>query len=895
MAMSSNRSPSPLLSRAANPNLRSSESNSTIRRSFSGNPFARPSVLTNPRSFIPNTPANSPADFGIKQTGVKEGASRGFEEKENEKDSNSKGVKFKSPSKGSKNFMSPTISAASKFTPSPRKKILGERNESIRTSISFVDGKEASVEEFYSKSEMDVDQKKTEGSNDPILADFDKKEVVLEVPSVSKASKRVTFSEVTLNFHKDSESLSEITSNSDCAILGVPLVHKTSKGDTFSPVPLNFHNDSESFSVMTMNSDCVDAESISNNMFDLPSISPILATPEVPLIPEGLNGNTFSQVPLNSHNKSETVSRIMDHDFVNVESSFKNMTYSSPVIAPLDADPSCSPYDPKTNYLSPRPKFLRYKPNPRIEVFLNKEKGHDFELGKGLEESFVISDNSSDTDVTEETHSRDSQKESEDGSSSDMTLSDEEQEEPLVLVSYPITSHFPEQTSEVKKASKPRFFTRSKCISLVLVLLIACVSFSVTDIPVLNSPAFKDSSFYKLYDSSEVAMFAKENFDGFARSLMLWSSQTISYLSKLIPHLGEEDHLGILQFSNLTVLEEHSLVDGFLGVNLYPEKIEEIYEEDEFESVEEGEAEMGSLEEKADSEVVIELNEGESGHGDSEVEEVLQVEMNDSENSEVIVDHEQSDTSAHVDAEPQSNIELEDQLVLTSQAPESRPEIEPFEINQEVVTTTMEFQVDNDVSSAEIESNVADAFSTEIVGSPVYVVEDKVSVRVILGISSLVLAIVTAATTVTYMKLKQGKNAATPNNVVQVDPVLSKKIISSPISAEHIYQDRPFSQNWPTEFDVVGESSYPSEMSSFQKSSSKGAFKEINKAQSQERKLRKNSKRESLASSEYSMGSPTYGSFTTYERIPIKHASGDEEIATPVRRSSRIRSQVISP
>lgn len=825
------------------------------------------------------------SDFGIKQNGGKEGASRGFEEKENEKDSNSKGVKFKSPSKGSKNFMSPTISAASKFTPSPRKKILGERNEPIRTSISFVDGKEASVEESDSKSEMDVDQKKTEGSNDPILADFDKKEVVLEVPSVPKASKRVTFSEVTSNSHEDSESSSEITFNSDCAILGVPLVHKTSKGDTFSPVPLNFHNDSESLSAMTMNSDCVNAESISNNMFYSPSISPILATPEVPLIPEGLNGDAFSQVPLNSHNKSETVSGIMDSDFVNVESSFKNKTYSSPVIAPLDADPSFPPYDPKTNYLSPRPKFLRYKPNPRIEVFLNKEKGHDFELGKGLEESVVISDNSSDTDVTEETHSRDSQKESEDGSSSDMTPSDEEQEEPLVSepipISYPITSHFPEKTSEVKKASKPRFFTGSKCISLVLVLLIACVSFYVTDIPVLNSPVFKDSSFYKLYDSSEVAMFAKKKIDGFARSLILWSSQTISYVSKLIPRLGEEDHLGTLQFSNLTVLEEHSLVDGFLGVNLKPEKIEEIYEEDEFESVEEGEAEMGSLEEKADSEVVIEHNEGESGHGDSDVEEVLlriQVEINDSENSEVIVEHEQSDTTAHIDAERQSNIELEDQLVLTAQAPENRPEIEPFEINQEVVTT-MEFQVYNDVSSAEIESSVADAFSTEmtvseIVGSPIYVAEDKFSVRVILGISSLVLAIVTAATTVTYMKLKQGKNTTTPNNVVQVDPVLSKKIISSPISAEHIYQDRPFSQNWPTEFDVVGESSYPSEMSSsFQKSSSKGAFKETNKAQSQERKPRKNSKRESLASSEYSMGSPSYGSFTTYERIPVKHVS----------------------
>ncbi|PHT90553.1 hypothetical protein T459_05666 [Capsicum annuum] len=40
------------------------------------------------------------------------------------------------------------------------------------------------------------------------------------------------------------------------------------------------------------------------------------------------------------------------------------------------------------------------------------------------------------------------------------------------------------------------------------------------------------------------------------------------------------------------------------------------------------------------------------------------------------------------------------------------------------------------------------------------------------------------------------------------------------------------------------------------------------------------------------MGSPSYGSFTTYMRIPAKHASGGEEVIIPVRRSSRIRSHV---
>ncbi|CAL8177004.1 unnamed protein product [Prunus armeniaca] len=57
---------------------------------------------------------------------------------------------------------------------------------------------------------------------------------------------------------------------------------------------------------------------------------------------------------------------------------------SSPVIAPLDDDPAAHPYDPKTNYLSSRPQFLHYRPNPRIEYYLSKERE-----GKRLEDNFI--------------------------------------------------------------------------------------------------------------------------------------------------------------------------------------------------------------------------------------------------------------------------------------------------------------------------------------------------------------------------------------------------------------------------------------------------------------------------------------------------------------------------
>ncbi|WCJ40883.1 hypothetical protein M5689_021782 [Euphorbia peplus] len=46
--------------------------------------------------------------------------------------------------------------------------------------------------------------------------------------------------------------------------------------------------------------------------------------------------------------------------------------YSSEKIAVSD-DLSSKPYDPLTNYLSPRPTFLRYKPNRRLQMLLQRE------------------------------------------------------------------------------------------------------------------------------------------------------------------------------------------------------------------------------------------------------------------------------------------------------------------------------------------------------------------------------------------------------------------------------------------------------------------------------------------------------------------------------------------
>ena len=103
--------------------------------------------------------------------------------KENHKDM------IRSPARSSyeKSFMAPTISAASKFTPSPRKKVLSEKNEVVRTSIQFLD------KDFISKPESTPFHQPTD--TDEFLeesATLEQKKVVLETPPVRK----VTFASI---------------------------------------------------------------------------------------------------------------------------------------------------------------------------------------------------------------------------------------------------------------------------------------------------------------------------------------------------------------------------------------------------------------------------------------------------------------------------------------------------------------------------------------------------------------------------------------------------------------------------------------------------------------------------------------------------------------------------
>lgn len=766
-----------------------------------------------------------------------------YEQKENGKDQIMKPVRGSSPSlsKGAKNFMSPTISAASKIAPSPKKKVLGERNEPVRTSSSSVEGKSPLIfvnapdteEDTVSKTDMDFNQ------TDPLISD--------------------------LKGFKRDRSLEASKAEVNKTIESKPDSHISSKLSQTLSEP-------------------VSAES---------------------------NG-------------------------VNDDSSFKikSTSSSSSIIAPLDADPSLPPYDPKTNYLSPRPQFLYYRPNPRIQIYL-KNKGLSYGERTELEESFSA-ESSSDFGNSEETSSEELLEDTEDNSSS-VEIIPEEEEEPIV---------------EPKRVNKPYYYSNSKSVSLIFVLFLACLSFTVIDSPVLGPSMTKDQSYAKLSDVSELSEYAKVNIHLVARNFKLWSTYSLSYFSKLVHILNEAGRSNpSLPFSNFTSFHEEVLSHGYLR-NVNDHKIEaETCDPDEFSfemepkidlypteeegvmATDNGQEKCEEIEPETDevsdehAEDVLNFGGIEAVHiqdktedADFEVAQIKDVETQKSEAEETkpetnVVSEEHAENvlkfgdveALHIQEKAEdADFEVpqikEDKEIEKSEEEEAKAEtdvlsaedvvnfgdleaavhiqhkaedadFEGGQIKEEVETekseaeeildTRDEVLKDQSVRNSEVNFEISEMDTSHLkLRSEERASEVGTDDKILGTIITMLLVIIFLASPVFLLRPKKEKSSPDRKQ-------LTKKFVSGS------QVEKLSARNLPTEVDMMGESC-PSEMSSFGNSSySKRALGIVNdEAQSIERKTKKYKKRESLASSsEYSMGSPSYGSFTTYEKIHTKHVS----------------------
>ncbi|CAH8262376.1 unnamed protein product [Arabidopsis lyrata] len=719
MASPTNKTPSfsPPIPNRPNPKPRNSEAGDPLRRSFGGNPFPG------------NTKINIPSDYSRRN-------SFGGD-KENE-------TKPVLTPKSSKNFMSPTISAVSKINPSPRKRVLSDKNEMSR---SFSDVKGLILED---------DSKRNHHRAKSCVSFSD----VLHTICVDEKKKFVESHDMTVTDFDEKE------------------VYEN-KGITYSDPRFR--------------------------------ISP---RPSVP--------------------------------------------YTSPEFAACEVDTLLPPYDPKKNFLSPRPQFLHYKPNPRIEK--------RFDECKQLEELFISESSSSETELSVE----ESEEQENDGAevvvedeTKDVEQSEAESDEEMVCESVK------ETTSPVPKQSG---FRKFKFLGWFLALAMAYLLVSAT-----FSPPMK-SSFNQFHIPREITEFAKaNNLDKLSEKLYTLTESSLVYMDKLISSLGGGNEVyGQLQFHNLTYTLEDNTVFQSTSVEINEEplqekskvetNLEDVYIEDG--SVNEFEEESGTEE---NSEVV---SDAETNGFDEQAEVKLStdIESNDGEGNlkalfedglELTIEKLRESEMSPEENNDARGSEPEEKLETGSTKKKlEETESEAIYINQQKESEVAGAESGSKEAFEETAAETSDDLHPKVRSSNK---TDNDSTKAVIVLSSTVLVLLAVASFLFAKKTKPVAPKPYPETTME-------------LNLGHVPVEKPFSLNFEEEVDDRMSNSFHQ---------SEGGKK--NNKNSSSSKLR----RESMASSasEYSVGSFSYGSFTTYEKIPIKSGDREEEMITPVRRSSRIRNK----
>ncbi|KAL1203653.1 hypothetical protein V5N11_009227 [Cardamine amara subsp. amara] len=649
-----------------------------------------------------------------------------------------------------------------------------------------------------------------------------------------------------------------------------------------------------------------------------------------------------------------------------------SVPYTSPEFAASEVNTLLPPYDPNKNYLSPRPQFLHYKPNPRVEK--------RFDECKQLEELFISESSSSDTELSVEESENCAEQEKDvaeavveeetedvkkrfderkqldellisESFSSETELSVEESEKCEERVKYgadagveeetedveqleaesddkEMVSESIEETSQVPKQSgfrKLRFFVWFLALALGFMLVSAT----------LSPPA--EPRFYKFHIPREITEFAKaNNLEQWSEKLWTLTESSLVYIDKLISSLGgEETEYGPLQFHNLTYTLEDETVFHPISVEINEEPLPEKMIGQN--NLEDGSGEDGSVNEfeeesgiEENSEVVCETKDGvaETNEFDeqTEMKPGTDIELNEDEGNLKVLSEDGVEWNIEEQRESEVNPEENyDARVSESQEKletgSSEKESEAIYINQHDVESAVinvhqqkqsgiddaesgleegfgeiaaetsndlylkggsSNKADNDLTKA-VSGSGSEGGLEEIAAATSDDLHHKVrssnktdngsSAKAMIVFSSTTMLVLLAAVAFIYSKKPRPVAAATPE--------------PTPKTNENLMKGKLSSLNF--EEDVDDRISYSfSKKSSLHKDPQSGGGKKSNNSSSS--KLR----RESMATSasEYSVGSFSYGSFTTYEKIPIKTGDREEEMVTPVRRSSRIRNKL---
>ena len=651
----------------------------------------------------------------------------------------------------------------------------------------------------------------------------------------------------------------------------------------------------------------------------------------------------------------------MDDSSFDVSPLTASVPFTFPAFEANEVDASVTPYDPKKNYLSPRPQFLHYRPNPRIEC-------------KQLEELFTSESSSSETDMSakesqheEEVVSPESVEEVAEESQQveelvlsveeegEVTLEESDDEEHLEAVESEEKEEVVvgESTEETRQLSKQSRFKTSKLLGWMLVLGLA-YTLLVSSVTLTLPNISQDSHVFKFHIPPEIAKSARESFEQFSEKLGLWAGSSLVYMGKLISSLREEQGYGPFQFHNLTgVLEETRLSDAVFqptsgeisvagslvdsldlsfetdteeesGVTQEPEELEssgeinleDVYEEDSNELEQEseggeftlatvtevnvGEVYSESLSEEEEEESGGQATDGVEEQREYEKNEVHEHETTSAQNDEKMMEESESNAHHLDDVEPAaiSGHQQEDTSALANSdsVPEEGGIGETGEASLDVSAETS----DVDGNDLEEESGIGEEVSVNAEDWKEILLNNQKKVTVLVSTVMVMLAAVAAFLLANKKAKPVMQEDSEPTTVsdaakeVNVEHAPVENLIKERFSSLNFQEEEEEEVNDDMKREEVS-SSFPSEMSfSFHKDKSLRSCSnrdELKEYQSGAGR-KSNDSGESMASSasEYSIGgSVSYGSFTTYEKIQKRSGRREEEMVTPVRRSSRIR------
>ncbi|CAN6298300.1 unnamed protein product [Urochloa humidicola] len=593
---------------------------------------------------------------------------------------------------------------------------------------------------------------------------------------------------------------------------------------------------------------------------------------------------------------------------------------------------AAAPYDPKTNYLSPRPRFLRYKPNPRVEMYRHSGGGSV----RRLEEGFTSESSSEEVDAATTTEGDVSEEEQEQQTSLSSVQDDFKDEETSALAPAPVARAelaasavagvlqpqsppdsplarvlTPEQkespraggvvTPEHEPAASPaparpmkkkRSLLRFLLAPLALVLFLAVAFVCVPPPP--GSPVMLNTSLSKVSDFLSVQEFHPVEL---AARLKQWSSSSLdfvtSYWEALASSQGQEV-FGPHFAANLSAAPADGDADHAVGF-YYGAALTSPISVDQ-------ELEIPEVVSMSDAEMYAEPDvEAMTTFDDVEVEEPIDDAEMEQESVVPSLVQEPNDSVDSVDAEVEEfNAEMADE-VSGSSGEEMAEEISGSEEMADFIQksdipsqSAAEPEQAEDMSKSSFQQDVQTedsegdragvkvdqkAHHGEKLGSdmwPSYL--DKISNPATFG-AALAAIIVPAVLALLYVRQKQARVAVDSNELAeQVDSV--ECLSGSGSSQGHAVAKSSQFQNTVVEdtekLGGSGASQYSSSLSS---------------GLGRRRKAREEgslglepvaSRRDSTAQS-----TASYGSFTTYEKIPAKKGNKEDEAMTPVRRSRR--------